>query len=261
MTRKAPQEANAPGGARREAPRQASPTGAEADEAPASATSPGAAGPTAAPWGRRAVRIGITGPIGCGKSTVAGWLQARGAVVVDADAEARAVTASGQPANAAILVRFGDAVRSPDGTLDRAALARLVFGDANALRELEAIVHPVVRPRILAAMEAADAAGAPAVVIEAIKLVEGGLGALCDETWLLTCTAAEQRARLAGRGVGPDDAARRIGAQEGSAARLTPAVTRVIDTAGPPAAAEERVVAAYSAALGANRSRDESTPP
>ncbi len=203
----------------------------------------------------RAVRIGITGPIGCGKSTVARWLGARGAVVVDADAEARAVTARGQPAHAAILALFEDAVRGPDGSLDRAALARLVFGDARALRDLEAIVHPAVRPRILAAMEAADAAGAPAVVIEAIKLVEGGLGALCDETWLVSCTAAEQRARLADRGVAPDDAARRIGAQEGSAARLALSVTRVINTGGDLAAAEARATEAYAAALAAHRGR------
>jgi dephospho-CoA kinase len=122
----------------------------------------------------RAVRIGLTGPIGCGKSTVGGWLAARGANVIDADAEARAVTAAGQPAHDAILERFGDVLRGPDGTLDRAALARLVFSDAAALRDLEAIVHPAVRPRILAAIRAADAAGARAVVIEAIKLVEGG---------------------------------------------------------------------------------------
>jgi dephospho-CoA kinase len=201
----------------------------------------------------RAVRIGLTGPIGCGKSTVGGWLAARGANVVDADAEARAVTAAGQPAHDAILERFGDVVRGPDGTLDRAALARLVFSDAAALRDLEAIVHPAVRPRILAAIQAADAAGARAVVIEAIKLVEGGLAALCDETWLVTCTPDEQRARLAGRGVAPDDAARRIAAQADIAARFAAAATRIVDTGGERAAAEARTAAAYAAALAADK--------
>jgi dephospho-CoA kinase len=199
----------------------------------------------------RAVRIGLTGPIGCGKSTVGGWLAARGANVIDADAEARAVTAAGQPAHDAILERFGDVLRGPDGTLDRAALARLVFSDAAALRDLEAIVHPAVRPRILAAIRAADAAGARAVVIEAIKLVEGGLAALCDETWLVTCTPDEQRARLAGRGVAPDDAARRTAAQADIAARLAAAATRTVDTGGDRAAAEARTAAAYAAALAA----------
>ena len=121
----------------------------------------------------RTIRIGITGPIGCGKSTVAGWLAARGAVAIDADAEARAVTAPGQPAHAQVLERFGDAVRGPDGPLDRAALARLVFADPAALRDLEAIVHPAVRRRILAAITSVEAAGAPAVVIFVIASSTG----------------------------------------------------------------------------------------
>jgi dephospho-CoA kinase len=202
---------------------------------------------------RRAVRIGITGPIGCGKSTVAGWLAARGAVAIDADAVARAVTAPGQPAHDAILARFGHVVRDPDGTLDRAALGRIVFADPAALRDLEAIVHPAVRPRILATIAVAEAAGARGVVIEAIKLVEGGLAALCDETWLVTCTPDEQRARLAGRGVAPDDAARRIAAQADIAERLAPAATRILDMGGDRAAAEARVATAYAAALAAGR--------
>jgi len=197
----------------------------------------------------RTFRIGITGPIGCGKSTVAGWLAARGAFVVDADAVARAVVEPGEPALARVVERFGDAVRAPDGTLDRAALARIVFADPGALGDLEAIVHPAVRPRVLAAIEAAETVGAPAVVIEAIKLVESGLAALCDETWLVTCTPDEQRARLAGRGVAPDDAARRIAAQGDMAALLAPAVTRTLDTSGDLVTAEERAADAYAAAL------------
>ena len=155
----------------------------------------------------RARRIGITGPIGCGKSQVARWLGELGAATVDADAVAREVTAPGEPAHDAVLARFGSAVTAADGTLDRAALARIVFADPARLRDLEAIVHPAVRPRILAAIDAADAAGAPAVVIEAIKLVEGGLAELCDEVWLVTCDAAAQRERLLGAG----DAGRRRG--------------------------------------------------
>jgi dephospho-CoA kinase len=201
---------------------------------------------------RLAIRIGITGPIGCGKSTVAGWLAARGAVAIDADAEARAVLEPGEPALALVLVRFGDGVRVPDGSLDRAALGRIVFADPGALRDLEAIVHPAVRPRILAAIGAADAAGAPAVVIEAIKLVEGGLAAFCDEVWLVTCSPDEQRGRLAGRGVAPDDAARRIAAQGQIAARLAPAATRIIDAGGDRSAAEARVAEAYAAAMAAD---------
>jgi dephospho-CoA kinase len=230
----------------REAPRQADPPGGTGGEAP------GAASTGAAPPARRAVRIGITGPIGCGKSTVAGWLAARGAVVIDADAEARAVVEPGEPALALVLARFGDVVRASDGSLDRAALGRIVFADPGALRDLEAIVHPAVRPRIRAAIGAADAAGAPAVVIEAIKLVEGGLAAFCDEAWLVTCSPDEQRARLAGRGVGRDDAARRIASQGNIVERLGPAATRIIDAGGDRSAAEARVAEAYAAAMAAD---------
>jgi dephospho-CoA kinase len=210
----------------------------------------------ARPPGRsRALRIGITGPIGCGKSTVAGWLWQRGAAVVDADEIARDVTAPGEPAHEAILARFGDAVRAPDGTLDRAALARLVFADPAVLADLEAIVHPAVRPRILAAIDAADARGAPAVVIEAIKLVESGLAALCDEVWLVECGPAAQRERLAARGMDAADARRRIAAQGDLVGRLRPHATRVLRTDGTPPAAHRRATQALERALRSHASR------
>jgi dephospho-CoA kinase len=191
------------------------------------------------------IRIGLTGPIGCGKSTVARWLGDRGAVVVDADDVAREVTAPGQPAHDAILSLFGDGVRTTDDTLDRAALARVVFRDPVYLAQLEAIVHPVVRPRILEMVDAAERDGAPAVVIEAIKLVEGGLADLCDEVWLVTCAPTVQRERVIGRGAEPEDADRRIAGQAGIVERLRPRATRVIDTSGPLADARARVATAW----------------
>jgi dephospho-CoA kinase len=215
--------------------------------------SPRGSGAVTASTGRpavgRALRIGLTGPIGCGKSTVAGWLAARGAVAIAADAVARAVTAPGEPAHDAALARFGEAVRGPDGALDRAALAGLVFADAAALADLEAIVHPAVRARILAALAAADRSGAPAVVVEAIKLVEGGLADLCDEIWLVACAPATQRARLAGRGMAADDVERRIAAQGNIVGRVLPRATRVLETDGEPAGAEAAAAAALAAAL------------
>jgi dephospho-CoA kinase len=201
----------------------------------------------------RPVRIGLTGPIGCGKSTVARWLGDRGAVVIDADAVARDVTAPGQPGHDAVLERFGDPVRGADGTLDRAALARIVFTDPDALRDLEAIVHPLVRPRILAAIDAAAGTDAPAVAIEAIKLVEGGLADLCDFVWWVTC--GDQRARLIGRGMDPSDADRRIAAQAGMAAAVQAArADRVeVDTSGSLADAEARVAAHWERLLASYR--------
>jgi dephospho-CoA kinase len=200
--------------------------------------------------GRQTVRIGLTGPIGCGKSTVARWLGELGAVVVDADAIARHVTALGEPALAAVFARFGDAYRRPDGSLDRAALGRLVFADPAALRDLEAIVHPAVRPRIEAAVAAAEDADASAVVIEAIKLVEGGLAELCDAVWLVTCEPDAQRERLIGRGVDAEDADQRIAAQGDVTARLWPAATRVVDTSGDASDVRRQVEAIWHEAVG-----------
>jgi dephospho-CoA kinase len=196
------------------------------------------------------VRIGITGPIGCGKSTVAGWLAELGAVVIDADTTAREVTDPGTPGLAAVAAEFGTEVMRADGSLDREALARVVFADPAALARLEAIVHPAVRPLIIQRIESASAGGAPAVVVEAIKLVEGGLAALCDEVWLVICEADEQLERLLARGAERADAEARIAAQSDMVDRLTPAATRIIDTSGAVSAAQLRVKAAFRAALG-----------
>jgi dephospho-CoA kinase len=188
------------------------------------------------------VRIGLTGPIGCGKSTVARWLGGRlGVAVVDADHEARLVLAPGTAEVEAVYARFGAALRRPNGELDRAELGRIVFADPVALRDLEAVVHPAVRPRILGAIERAERAGARAVVIEAIKLVEGGLAELCDEVWLVTCDPTVQRDRLVGRGERGDDADARVAAQGDFTERLRGRTTRIVDTSGDMAATRATV--------------------
>jgi dephospho-CoA kinase len=206
---------------------------------------------------RRALRIGLTGPIGCGKSTVASFLAERGASVIDADAAARAVTQPGAPGHAAVIEAFGPVVVGRDGTLDRAALAEIAFNDPDRLRELEAIVHPLVRPLIVEGLRQADDNGRQAVVIEAIKLVEGGLAALCDEVWLVTCSPSDQLRRLQVRGSTGKDVEARIAAQGDIRERLRPVATRVIDTTGTRAGVRPRVHAALDAALAAAGRRNE----
>ena len=202
---------------------------------------------------RRTVRIGITGPIGCGKSTLTGWLGELGAAVIDAAVLAREVVEPGEPALDAVINAFGADLRRPDGTLDRAALGRIVFDDPGALDRLEAIVHPAVRPRVLAAVASAEKAGAPAVVIEAIALVEGGLAALCDEVWLGTCAPVTQQLRLTERGLALDESARRRATQGDIRDRLAPAATRLIDTSGTIAETRAAVGAAWREAQTAVR--------
>jgi dephospho-CoA kinase len=196
------------------------------------------------------VRIGLTGPIGCGKTTVAAWLGERpNVVVIDADRVARQVVEPGEPALDAIIERFGEALRRPDGSLDRAALGRIVFSNPAALRDLEAIVHPAVRLRILATMKRADKERATAVVVEAIKLVEGGLAALCDELWLVTCDPIDQLGRVRLRGMSAAEADQRIASQGDMTERLEPIATRIIDTSDTAEATRDRVDEAFDDAV------------
>jgi dephospho-CoA kinase len=196
----------------------------------------------------RTLKIGITGPIGCGKSTILGWLATRGALVIDADQVAREVTAPGSAVVAEIVAAFGPGVGGVEGALDRAALAAVVFEDPAALRRLEAITHPLVRARILATIRDAEAAGVPIVALEAIRLVEAGYPALLDEVWLVTCDPPRQLERLEARGLAPADASARTAAQATLVERVRPVATRIIDTSATLAEAEIAVDATLSLA-------------
>lgn len=219
-----------------------------------------ARGETGTRAGPRPLFIGLTGPIGCGKSTVAGMLAEIGAAVIDADAAARQVTEPGSPALAEIRARFGDEIFDAAGLLDRAALARIVFADPAALTELERITHPRVREVIDRRQAEAIEADVPVIVLEAIKLVEAGLVERCDEVWLVECAPVTQRQRLTGRGMDRADAEQRIRAQsEGLADRLAerletqladPARLRRISTEGMPEETRGRVEDALAEAFG-----------
>ena len=144
------------------------------------------------------VVIGIVGGIAAGKSTVAALFAAAGLEHVDADGIARALV--DEPAiRTALRARFGAAVERDDGSLDRAALARLVFADAAARRDLESITHPQIRARILAQIEAAKAAGR-SVLLDAPLLLEGPLHAHCDAVVFVDASDAVRRRRALARG-------------------------------------------------------------
>lgn len=117
------------------------------------------------------MRIGLTGGIGSGKSTVSGFLREAGAAIVDTDAISRALTAAGGSAMPAIAEQFGTGFVTPDGALDRDRMRALAFSDAGAKRRLEAILHPLITAQALAQ---ADAATAALVVFDVPLLVESG---------------------------------------------------------------------------------------
>jgi dephospho-CoA kinase len=144
--------------------------------------------------------IGLTGNIGCGKSTVAGMLRDLGAVHIDADRVARSIRRNDADARAAILGRFG--------TEDASQLGQIVFADPAALRDLEQILHPRVRGAIRARLAELAEAGEPVAVVEVIKLLESPLADACDEIWVVRCDEADAIARLAASR-GMDEAAAR----------------------------------------------------
>ena len=121
--------------------------------------------------------VGLTGGIGSGKSTVAGLLVERGAVLVDADAVVHELQAPGQPVLVAMVERFGEEILNEDGSLDRAAVANEVFGDEAALADLNAIVHPAVRTE-LANRVLAQAETDHVVIMDVPLLTESGLAGL-----------------------------------------------------------------------------------
>jgi dephospho-CoA kinase len=160
--------------------------------------------------------IGLTGNIATGKSTVARLLAACGAEVIDADALAHETMAPGSAVWQAIREAFGAVVVAGDGSIDRRALGQIVFSDPQALARLEAIVHPAVRCLLLRRLAALRRRQDPprVVVIEAIKLIEGGLAPLCDALWVVVAPREVQVRRLVrSRHLSPADAALRVDAQ------------------------------------------------
>jgi dephospho-CoA kinase len=158
--------------------------------------------------------IGLTGGIASGKSLVAGMLASLGAVVVDADKLAREVVEPGEPAYRSIVERFGSEVVTEDGYLDRQALGRLVFADADARRELEKIVHPAIAELANRRFEKERQRGTSLLFYVVPLLFETGMEAMFDEIWLVTVDAETQIDRLMKRdGISRAEALQKIGSQ------------------------------------------------
>jgi dephospho-CoA kinase len=177
------------------------------------------------------LRIGLTGGIGSGKSTVSRLLAEHGAHVVDADVLAREVVAPGTPGLAAVVEAFGERVVGPDGGLDRPALAAVVFGDPAARATLDGIVHPLVRAR---AVELISAMPDDAVVVQDIPLlVETGQAGSFDLVLVVEADLEIRVARLVQRGLSEEDARARIAAQATDEQRRAVADV-VLDNSGTP---------------------------
>lgn len=185
------------------------------------------------------LRVGLTGGIGSGKSTVAAAMAAFGAHVVDADAVARSVLEPGTPALAAVMERFGAGLVDADGVLDRPALGRVVFGDPAALRDLEAITHPAIWERT-AALMAAVPEGA-VLVHDMPLLVEKSMAGEYHLVLVVGASEDERRRRLVeDRGMPEADARARIAAQADDDARRA-AADVWLDNDGPRAALDDAV--------------------
>ena len=201
------------------------------------------------------LRVGLTGGIGSGKSAVSALLVQHGAVLVDADKNARAVVAKGTPGLAAVVAEFGEEVLGPDGELDRPKLGSIVFADPDKLAKLNAIVHPLVGEESARQIEAAEAGGARVLVHDVPLLVENNLQDLYDAVVVVAASPQTQLDRLTRlRGMTEEDAQARIDAQAPLADKLA-AATYVIENDGPLEALGAQVDRVWRALLAAAEGR------
>ena len=196
------------------------------------------------------LRVGLTGAVSCGKSTVAHMFAARGARVIDADQVARDLLRPGEAAYDAVVQRFGRGILRPDGSIDRAALADQAFGSGR-VQELNQIVHPAVIARQEAWMSEVSAQDPAAVVIvEAALILEAGVGKRFDKLIVVTCRPEQRIERFAARHQIDRDAARveverRLAAQWPDERKIA-AADYVIDNSGSPVETEQRVAQIFA---------------
>lgn len=158
--------------------------------------------------------IGLTGGIACGKTTVAGWLKALGAAVIDADEISHELTGPGGQALPAIFQAFGQGVKNFDGTLNRKALGDLVFGDEAQRQRLNRILHPLVKARMAEETECCRKMGVSTVIWDVPLLYEAGMAGMTDQVWCVSAPRELQIARLKERdGLSREEAEARLGSQ------------------------------------------------
>lgn len=182
--------------------------------------------------------VGLTGGIGSGKSAVARHLVGHGAVLIDADAIAREVVEPGTPGLAAVVAEFGAAMLRTDGSLDRAALASVVFADPERLAALNSMTHPLIAARTAELMAAAPADSV--VVYDMPLLVENGLAGGYDVVVVVDAPDEVRVIRLVERGLSESDARARMAAQATREQRLAVA-DHIIDNSGDLGALEHAV--------------------
>jgi dephospho-CoA kinase len=173
--------------------------------------------------------IGLTGNIAVGKTTVCNILRTLGAQIIDADLLVRRILAMGHPVHDQVVAAFGAQILTENGEIDRARLGRLVFADPGSLRRLEAITHPAVD--VIVQHEIASSQ-AEVVVVDAVKLLESGIGKRCNAIWVVIASEEQQFERLTRRrGMTEADAWQRIHAQASQAEKVRQADV-VIDNSG-----------------------------
>ncbi|MEO1246498.1 MAG: dephospho-CoA kinase [Pseudomonadota bacterium] len=191
---------------------------------------------------RRGFRVGLTGGIASGKSTVADILGELGADVIDTDVIAREVVMPGQPALDEIRERFGKAVLNPNGELDRRALRQLVFSDDRQRAALEGILHPRIQRE---ALRQADAASGPYQLIVVPLLTQSPLAAALDRILVVDCDEDTQIARLIARDAESEKQARRILAAQATRAERLAIADDVVSNDGSLAELRESTVAVH----------------
>jgi dephospho-CoA kinase len=159
------------------------------------------------------LKVALTGGIATGKSYVLKQFRRRGVPYLDADSLAHGVTAAGTEATAAIATRFGADILAEDGSVDRAKLGSMVFADAAARQDLEALIHPAVYRAITAGLRAFELLESPLAVVDIPLLYESGHAEDFDRVIVTACPPEMQRARLLKRGLTDAEARQRLAAQ------------------------------------------------